>query len=466
LAATGVIEPGKPELLGAEPDEPEPELPEPEPELPAPEPELSELEPEPELSAAAQQLIAQQLRQQLRQLQLAVADEADEPEPELSEPKVSEAAEQLAALMAVPMAEWSEEQVLAWAELVELEPEARTALLIAFEDDGDTDGQELVAMTAKRLQKMLKKADLDGDPEAAAEAVLALRDALLATAMAAVPSLHAHLSAGQHEQQHTAEAAATAAAAVEAAKTIAVAEAVVKAQEAAAKAAASCQICFEPYGGGVVPRMLVACGHTFCEECLSKMLRCAPSTSSCVHRSACIEPPHARANQATATEERPEANGVPEVPHEVLRQGRAGGRAADQLRRHGHLSSYGRWALFVVERCSHAPLVVGFCCGHACFVVSVVGLWQYDLRPYVMLSFLWSTHDNDTSTFPQSVGLHCIVFQTVECYDKTVLACLEARCGMHSPSISEVELLQPRQRPSPQHPSRWRVRSLSHAARE
>jgi hypothetical protein len=225
----------------------------------------------------------------------AVANEPDEPEPELSEPKVSVAAEQLAALMAVPMAEWCEEQVLAWAELVELEPEARTALRIAFEDDGDIDGDELVAMTAKRLQKMLKKAGLDGDPEAAAEAVLALRDALLApAAAAAAPSMHAHLSAGQNEQRHTAEAAATAAAAVEVAKTIAVAEAVLKAQEAAAKAAASCQICFEPYGGGVVPRMLVACGHTFCEGCLSKMLRCAPSTSSCVHWSVCDEPPHAR----------------------------------------------------------------------------------------------------------------------------------------------------------------------------
>ena len=74
------------------------------------------------------------------------------------------------------MAEWSEGQVLAWVELVELEPETRAALRMAFEDDGDTDGEELVAMTARRLQKMLKKADLGGDLEAAAEAVLAKRD--------------------------------------------------------------------------------------------------------------------------------------------------------------------------------------------------------------------------------------------------------------------------------------------------
>ena len=33
----------------------------------------------------------------------------------------------------------------------------------------------------------------------------------------------------------------------------------------------------EPYSvaGGVVPRMLVACGHDFCEACLDAMLRCA-----------------------------------------------------------------------------------------------------------------------------------------------------------------------------------------------
>jgi hypothetical protein len=39
----------------------------------------------------------------------------------------------------------------------------------------------------------------------------------------------------------------------------------------------SCSICLEPYSaaGGVVPRMLVACGHDFCEACLDAMLRCA-----------------------------------------------------------------------------------------------------------------------------------------------------------------------------------------------
>ena len=40
--------------------------------------------------------------------------------------------------------------------------------------------------------------------------------------------------------------------------------------------AASCPICFELFGDGVVPRMLVGCGHSFCEVCLDKMLRPLP----------------------------------------------------------------------------------------------------------------------------------------------------------------------------------------------
>jgi heterodisulfide reductase subunit A-like polyferredoxin len=122
--------------------------------------------------------------------------------------------------------------------------------------------------------------------------VLALRDALLAPAAAATPPRPPRVPAEQNEQQQAAAAmaageagvaatatAAAAAAAAEAAQTITTAESAVKteevAAEAVAKAAPSCQICFEPYGGAVVPRILVACGHTFCEGCLSTMLRCA-----------------------------------------------------------------------------------------------------------------------------------------------------------------------------------------------
>ena len=39
----------------------------------------------------------------------------------------------------------------------------------------------------------------------------------------------------------------------------------------------SCPICFELFGDGIVPRVLVGCGHSFCEVCLDKMLRPLPA---------------------------------------------------------------------------------------------------------------------------------------------------------------------------------------------
>ena len=73
------------------------------------------------------------------------------------------------------MANWTEEQVLDWAELIDLDDDTRAALLTAF-DDEETEGEELVIITAKQLQKMLKRAGSPGDLATAAEAVLALRD--------------------------------------------------------------------------------------------------------------------------------------------------------------------------------------------------------------------------------------------------------------------------------------------------
>jgi SWI/SNF-related matrix-associated actin-dependent regulator 1 of chromatin subfamily A len=243
-----IAEPGQPEPgAGYEldrPAPPEPEADEPEPEADEPEPELEadEPEPEPEADEPEPELEADEPEPEPEADELEPEPEADELEPETDEPEpeLSASAQQLIALTAVPMAEWSEEQVLAWAELVELEPETGAALRSVFGEE-DTDGDDLATLPAKRLQKMLKRGGLRGDLPAAASAVLAARDALLACA-----------SPPRREAAAPAEAAA------------------------AAKAAPSCQICFEPYGAGIVPRML-SCGHTFCEPCLSKMLRCAGS---------------------------------------------------------------------------------------------------------------------------------------------------------------------------------------------
>jgi ankyrin repeat protein len=111
-----------------------------------------------------------------------------EPEPELMqekyepEPELSESAQQLTALSATPMAEWSEEQVLEWTKLVELPAETRAVLHDAFTAD-ETDGEVLATLAEKRLQRMLKKARLSGcDLGEASRSVLALRNQLMTQA--------------------------------------------------------------------------------------------------------------------------------------------------------------------------------------------------------------------------------------------------------------------------------------------
>ena len=52
-------------------------------------------------------------------------------------------------------------------------------------------------------------------------------------------------------------------------------------QEASSSEVHSCSICFEPYDQDVVvPRILTACGHTFCEPCLSSLLRLLPAATN------------------------------------------------------------------------------------------------------------------------------------------------------------------------------------------
>jgi hypothetical protein len=132
-----------------------------------------------------------------------------------------------------PMAEFDEPAVQSWvAAVAGLTLAARAAVSERMAVD-EYEGAELVGCTAKMLRKLLK----GSDAEAAVPALLAARDT--------------HLAAERRQQQ----------------------------DEAAAKAAPSCGVCFEPYSAAAVPRILV-CGHTFCESCLSQILRCVQTYSN------------------------------------------------------------------------------------------------------------------------------------------------------------------------------------------
>ena len=199
-----------------------------------------------------------------------------EPEPELE-----------LELPSGPMVEFDEAAVLAWLGTVPGLTAAQRAAVLERVAEEEYDGEELAAVKPKRLLKLLK----GSEAEAAVPLLLAARDAVLAaeetarttaaaaataTAEAATAAAIATAEAATVAAIATAEAA-TAAAIATAEAAAAAAAAVPEPAPAAAAERPSCSICMEPYSaaGGVVPRMLVACGHAFCEACLDRMLRCA-----------------------------------------------------------------------------------------------------------------------------------------------------------------------------------------------
>jgi hypothetical protein len=141
-----------------------------------------------------------------------------------------------------PIVEFDEAAVLAWVAGVPGLTAAQRAAALERVEEEEYDGEDLAAARPKSLLRLLRGTAAEG----AVPRLLAVRDAQL-----------------EAEEEATAAAASAAAAAEQA--------------EAEPTERPSCPICMEPYSaaGGVVPRMLVTCGHAFCEACLARMLRCA-----------------------------------------------------------------------------------------------------------------------------------------------------------------------------------------------
>ena len=147
------------------------------------------------------------------------------PEPESAEERAArERSEQLSRLQAVPMAEWSEAQVLEWTALIDL-PRGCAEAFATVLSDLSFDGDDLTRVPGKLLVKRLAKLGVD-DPQLAVQSLLKKRDRLL----------------GGHR----------------------------------AAEATECPFCFESYSddesGRRVPRTL-QCGHTGCQGCYAQMLR-------------------------------------------------------------------------------------------------------------------------------------------------------------------------------------------------
>ena len=173
-----------------------------------------------------------------------------EAEPALEEPELESPSG--------PMAEFDEAAVLAWVAGVPGLTVAQRAGALERVAEEEYDGEELAAVKPKRLLKLLKGSEAEG----AVPRLLAARDAQLEAEEEAAAAAAVAASPAEHAEAELAERP-------------------------------SCPICMEPYSatGGVVPRMLVTCGHAFCEACMARMLRCvgtnrASRASACAHHCA------------------------------------------------------------------------------------------------------------------------------------------------------------------------------------
>ena len=169
-----------------------------------------------------------------------VRDSTREPEPQsesdyqpLMEPEQQPEPE-AAAELPQAMPDWSQHTTLQWASDLTLTPAATAALQAAFVQE-ETDGDDLISTSTKRLAKMLARQGCD-DAGAVARAVMAARDAEQSIAAALTGSgLPKKMPAETLDPDFNLE----------------------------------CEICFLLFSSADqrTPRNL-PCGHTFCESCL------------------------------------------------------------------------------------------------------------------------------------------------------------------------------------------------------
>jgi ankyrin repeat protein len=185
---------------------------------------ISQLEPEPE----APECPAQQAEAEAEAEGAAAAKAAD--------PDPNGRTQQLQALTTLGVQQWSTEQVLEWVALADLPQETVSAVstvMVAL----DLDGEELIHLRVKILQKLLAKHGAQ-DAESVSKQVIEQRDALLL-----LPGDSASESASpKSDLSDTLE----------------------------------CPLCMELYcdvePGLRVPRILTSCGHTVCHGCITKMM--------------------------------------------------------------------------------------------------------------------------------------------------------------------------------------------------
>ena len=141
------------------------------------------------------------------------------------------------------MGEWSEAQVSEWISLIDLPDECCEAMQELF---CDMDGEELLELPAKTLQRMLRKDGVE-EPVLVAQTILRQRDAAA--------------------RQDAGVATTTAVGGGE---------------------APECPFCMHPYAeaGLHVPRIL-PCGHTGCQDCYARMLRPIVAENNNVKRLTC-----------------------------------------------------------------------------------------------------------------------------------------------------------------------------------